>query len=87
MLDKQHTGQQDRLVHRINVSFDDTDYVIDAPAAHPAAPPQHMVPPPGAQAEEANHSNQDSEVHGPLSPPSQQDRFQQMQQMQQMPQP
>ena len=76
MLDKQHVGQQDRLVHSFNVNFDDTDYIIAAPALHPAAP-QHFVPPHGAQAEEANYSNQDSEVHGPLPSPAHQDEFQQ----------
>ena len=72
MLDPQYKGQQDRLVHSINVTFDDNDCTIgkqpQAPSQLPASPEidarYH-----GASAEEANdecHDEQSSSSQNPL---------------------
>ena len=64
MLDPQRYGQQDRLVHSINVTFDDDDYIVGAPPGRAATPAAYdTVPQPGAQAEEAQR--------GPSNPPLQ----------------
>jgi hypothetical protein len=85
ILDKQHKNQRDRLVHSINVTFDDNDYIIGAPTRdqHPTAPAAYdMVPQPGAQSEEA----QDNVSELDRIPEAQQPMQQQMMQ-QQMQQP
>ena len=72
MLDPQRYGQQDRLAHIINVTFDDEDYIVGAPPGRAAAPAAYVtVPQPGAQAEEAQRR--------PSNPP--------LQHRQSMPQP
>ena len=72
MLDPQYKGQQDRMVHSINVTFDDADFTIDelpqAPSQPPASP-EIDARYPRAPAEEANdecHDEDQSSSQNPL---------------------
>ena len=71
MLNPQYKGQHVRLVHSINVTFDDEDSTIDE---LPQAPPQLLAPPeidgryPGAPAEEANDECHDEDQASSQNP-------------------